>query len=460
MNLDADLLDRLPLFYNLGAALLLYLVLESLYNYRKKVWALPALTIYITTGFWYFIELVYTPEYFTQFSREIIELGYLQVFIFLVLYRIFLPFLVQKCVYQFSSTLPKIDRLKLPRNFQPDRVLIYITIVWLVLLAFGTTRLNGDLLGALFPIQSRAGVHMWGRAAGADAGATGFIISSASYTYLLVCSFFCILLPLQTKKNIKLVNTVLISCSLPYYIFMGSRNLLLAAIVPGIISYILFSRNQLFYKVIVCLILLLVLNFVLQLVIQYRNIGFQSYFENFGNPSLPEISSPDKSSKHLGLNMMQELCYINTFLQEKSLKLSYGGRYIAELANIIPRAIWANKPLVGIDYAILRGFGSSRNDIGVFATISTGFIGQGVINFGSDFGAIAPAFLMALWTGFLSRLWVQRASTLRKGLFLVGLGLTFNLGRDITLLVLWPIVFGYVLVRILENMGNRSRHSF
>jgi len=51
--------------------------------------------------------------------------------------------------------------------------------------------------------------------------------------------------------------------------------------------------------------------------------------------------------------------------------------------------------------------------------------------------------LMALWTSLLLRWWEQRQSLLRFMLFMLGIGLTFNLGRDITLLVLWPVVFAY-----------------
>ena len=35
-------------------------------------------------------------------------------------------------------------------------------------------------------------------------------------------------------------------------------------------------------------------------------------------------------------------------------------------------------------------------------------------------------------------------------LFMLGVGLTFNLGRDITLLVLWPVIFAYCFVRLTE----------
>lgn len=460
MNSETDILDRFPEFYYISAIFLLYLILEALYNRKKRVWVIPALSIYLTTGVWYFIELLYTPEYLIQFSQDVVDLGYLQVFIFLVSYRLLLPSIVRQCVRPSHPISQRTFYLKILQKFPSDRVLLYISLIWLVLLAFGTFRLNGDLIGALFPIQSRAGVHMWGRAAGGGAGATGFIVSSASYTYLLVCAFFGILLPLQTKTSFKVLNFLLLCLALPYYIFRGARNQFLAAAVPGVISYFLFSRDNKIKKILVLVILFAIVNYILEIMITYRNLGFSAYLETLTMPELASsnLSAVSEPQKHLGLNMMQELCYINTFLNEKLLNLSYGGRYLAELANIIPRAIWSKKPLIGIDYAILRGYGTSQNDIGVFATISTGFIGQGVLNFGAIFGPIASGFLMALWTGFLSRLWTQRYSTLRKCLFLVGLGLTFNLGRDITLLVLWPIIFGYVLVRVLENIARPSQY--
>jgi predicted LPLAT superfamily acyltransferase len=62
---------------------------------------------------------------------------------------------------------------------------------------------------------------------------------------------------------------------------------------------------------------------------------------------------------------------------------------------------------------------------------------------------------MALWTGLLIRWWEQRKSLLRLALFMIGVSLTFNLGRDITLLVLWPAVFAYFFVRFTEIWATR-----
>jgi len=438
-----DLYPTVFLVYCLALTLLFGLVVEALAKYKRRVWSLPALVIYATTFIWYFVELLYTPERFTIFSEKIIENSYLQVVLFLITFRLFLPSFTRRFI---RNAQPQWTT----STWRPERLLFLIAIVWGLLLLYGVTRMNGDFLGALFPLKSRAGVHMWARAAAAGAGSTGFLVSAASYTYLLVCSFFGILLPLQNRKRVRVINVLLLLLALPYFFLMGSRNQLLAVLLPGYFSYALFSQQKLWLKVVVTIAGFFVLNEVLTIIIANRNTGFARLF----SPGSSGFSDSIQQ-KHLGLNMLEELCHINTFFQQQMLNISYGSRYLAELLNVIPRAIWPGKPLVGIDYAKLRGFGGGNNDIGVVATISSGFIGQGVLNFGPWLGAIAPGIIFAAWGAWLARLWVQSYSTLRLCLFLAALGLTFNLGRDITLLVLFPIVFGYILVRFLEQAGGK-----
>jgi hypothetical protein len=53
--------------------------------------------------------------------------------------------------------------------------------------------------------------------------------------------------------------------------------------------------------------------------------------------------------------------------------VNWGQRYRAELVNPIPRGLWQDKPLIGIDYAIARGQGwegQQEGQAGVGATIS------------------------------------------------------------------------------------------
>jgi hypothetical protein len=151
---------------------------------------------------------------------------------------------------------------------------------------------------------------------------------------------------------------------------------------------------------------------------------------------------------HEGLNMFEELCWINTFIEKGTYEPNWGARYFAELVNPIPRVNWHGKPLIGIDYAIARGQGQrgsggggGANQGNVYATISTGLIGQGVVNFGRILGPAAAALLMSFWVAILAR---RDLNILRLGylpLYALGLILTFNLGRDITFITLYPFVF-------------------
>jgi len=65
------------------------------------------------------------------------------------------------------------------------------------------------------------------------------------------------------------------------------------------------------------------------------------------------------------------------------------------------------------------------------------------LNFGQIFGPVAAGILIALWAGLPIGWWEQRQSLLRLlrlMLLMLGAALTFNLGRDISLLVLSPII--------------------
>jgi hypothetical protein len=90
-----------------------------------------------------------------------------------------------------------------------------------------------------------------------------------------------------------------------------------------------------------------------------------------------------------------------------------------------------------------------------FPACAVEHIGGGVLNFGQIFGPVAVGILMALWAGLLIRWLEQRQSLLRLMLFMLGTALTFNLGRDISLLVLWPIIFACFFVPVTEVWAMR-----
>jgi hypothetical protein len=309
--------------------------------------------------------------------------------------------------------------------------------------------MGGDVLGAVFPLDGRAGPTMWGRS-GVESSASGFLISFGGYVFNAVTAFLGVLVFFQRTTAWRLLAGAMFAITLPYFFLAGARSHFLAAVMPFMLTYLFYGRHRLILKLAILAIAFLCLNEGFKFVKVFRLGGFREVLTS-RNPY--ELLGEDV--RQTDLNMIQELCFVNAYLETGGTSPAYGGRYLNELLNFIPRSIWPSKPLIGIDYAKWRGFESDDDETGVNTTISSGMIGGGVLNFGRIFGPVAAGILMALWIGLLIRWWEQRRSLLRLVLFMLGAGLTFNLGRDISMLVLWPVIFGYCFVRLAERWSTR-----
>ena len=238
---------------------------------------------------------------------------------------------------------------------------------------------------------------------------------------------------------------------------------MLAVLLPGIMALVsLRIKGGIILKMAVLLGCFLALDGWFKFVVEHRAMG-----ENIALATKSLQSSIDanasngsmKGKKHEGFNMFEELGYINYFIANGTYKVNWGERYFAEIVNPIPRVLWPGKPLIGIDYAIARGMAygeQARNEGGVACSVSTGMIGQGVVNFGRLLGPIAAALLMAIWVAVLARQDLMGHDIGHLLLYAIGLVLTYNMGRDITLLVIYPFVFGWIL---LTWMNRRRRHA-
>lgn len=406
---------------------------------RGQSWLPAFLTVLGTAVAWYMVEPIYFEDFLISFPPSALSEAYSSVFVFLVALTFFTPVLVKLLRPRRSLSEPEF-------RLSAEQIVVIVILLWLCLLAIGIYRMDGDWQNALFPLYGRSGgAHMWGRFAGSDAGAYGFLVSTGAYLYVLVLSLLGLLLTLTRAPTLRVVLVVCILVSWPYAFLQGSRNVALAVITPSLIAYLLIGKRSLFVKTAFAIVALFGVDFLMRGMIELRNVGFSGTLQDLDD------------TKHLGLNMASELAYIVDFLDKNILEVSWGLGYMTEALNVIPRAMWPEKPALGIEYAVARGFGGSDADIGVFATISTGVIGQGVLNFGVWAGPMVAGIIMATWIAVLTRLRDQ-GGALRTALFLVGLGLTFNLGRDITLLVLFPFIFGYIGVRILEAREMQQRH--
>ena len=89
-------------------------------------------------------------------------------------------------------------------------------------------------------------------------------------------------------------------------------------------------------------------------------------------------------------------------------KPTWGGRYFAEAVNVIPRGLWKNKPLVGVDYALARGFGerawNTEARCGYYSKYRYRYDWSGGGQFWSFSGPMCAALLMSIWVAILARL--------------------------------------------------------
>ena len=426
------------LTFYLAAAALLVLTVESCIKLMKRNTFGIAIGVYATVFAWYFVDPFLHPEQYDYLPSYLLGLSYSQVILFLIGFRAFLPVAIRWILHRRSTGVFA------TQHFPPEQILLAAGAMWFLLLVIGTYRIGGNVIGALFPLDSRAGATMWGRGA-VESSATGFLVASAGYTFNAITALLGVLVFFQRSAFWRLVAATMFLISLPYFLLEGARSHFLAVILPFVITYLLYGRHPIIIRFAILAIAFVCLDEGFKFVTAFRGTGFRDLLAA-ENP----YELIDEDARQSGLNMIQELCFANVYLESGAASPAYGGRYLNELLNVVPRVIWPSKPLIGIDYAKWRGMEDPNSELGVVATISTGMIGGGVLNFGRILGPIAAGILMALWTGLLIGWWEQRQSLLRLMLFMLGAGLTFNLGRDISLLVLWPVVFAYCFVRLIE----------
>jgi hypothetical protein len=429
------------LSFYLAAVVLVVLTAESCIKLLNRDPFGITVMVYVTVFAWYFVDPFINPEQYDYLPSSLLGEGYLQVFLFLIGFRVFTPVAIRWILRRRSSRI-------FDTRLTPEQILKATAALWFLLFAIGIARMGGDVMGALFPLDGRGGPTMWGRGA-LETGASGFLISFGGYMFNAVTAFLGVLVFFQRSIFWRLVATAMFAITLPYFFMAGARSHFLAAVLPFIITYLFYGRHPLIIRLTILAVAFVCLNEGFKFVVAFRDSG--GYREVLASENPYELMNED--ARPSGLNMVQELCFVNVYLQTGGTSPAYGARYLNEVLNFIPRAIWPSKPLLGIDYAKWRGFESlhdENSELGVNTTVSSGMIGGGVLNFGQIFGPVAAGMLMAIWTGLLIRWWEQRQSLLRLVLFMLGAGLTFNLGRDITLLVLWPAIFAYCFVRLIE----------
>lgn len=437
------------------------------------------MVVMATTLVWYPVDAYYND--YNLYQQEIGNIHLNNAWIQVILFIVTIGGLCPKIAGLFSSRVPNDNSVVMQYletldssnpHFQGniDKVAGVLFKFYIALALVGLFRTGFDFGGNFFPWFVGYKVDPWGRER--IGGGISFLISLASYFNIFVTGGLGLVLAISTNKKTRSIAFILSIMAFPYFIFDRTRNTILATVLPGFLSWVLIRlKTNILIKGGILVLGFLLMDSWFSFVLAQRTDksiagAFKQglYFnsseneEPKSNPYVSDEEDEDEEAKHLGLNMLEELGWINKFIAEGTYQPNWGARYFAEAVNPIPRAIWKNKPMIGIDYAIARGQkGGSEAGAGVFATISTGMIGQGVVNFSVFIGPIFAGILMCVWIGLLTRLDLMGQNPGRLLLYGCGIILTFNLGRDITLITLYPFIFGALALKFWERT---SKHDF
>lgn len=407
----------------------------------------PMLAVLGTVLAWYVGDVFYNDypnNHAKLFDAEILSNAWWQVAWFLIVFLVATPALHHKingrCAHQRSGVMQLFQHGVGDPLIQQQLNLLFrgAALLWGVLFLIAVIVLKSQVIYFLFPFLGHD-ASPWSHGQ-IGSGFDCFAIL-AVYLQLLAVTLFGVVAALATDSRFRRMALMFCLLSWPYFIFARTRNSMLAIVIPAVLCWVFLRlRGSFVKKGLILLMFFLMVNTWMKFVIANRShMSIATAFRDKG-------LTGDKNTHNEGLNMFEELCWESTFIENGKYKVNWGERYFAELVNPIPRGLWPGKPFIGLDYAIARGHHVTGPNGTVDTTISTGMIGQGVVNFGRFLGPIASALLMSLWVVWLARLDLNIRALGRLPLYSLGIILTFNLGRDITLITLYPFVFGVMAI--------------
>jgi len=437
---------------------------------REESWGIPLLMVYATVSAWYLFDPIYNgyQEYARTLGEENLSTAWWEVLLFLISIFVLTPEMHKKINGKLSSSGSQIFQAIRTNRIdteefqdQVEQLSKPLLIAWAALVIIAMIRIKFDFMAYFFPYLAGDLTSPWRR----DRIGGGFdaVLAFGNYTQVMLTALWGVIFALSKRPKVMLTAGLVYFLAEPFYLFDRTRNTMLATLLPGFMALVtLRMRSSIFVKIAMLFAAFAALNVWFLFILEIRG-GSGMVSEAFKEGAFNQSSQPfiEHKKKHEGFNMFEELGYINYFTDNGTYKPNWGARYYAELVNPIPRVLWPGKPLIGIDYAVARGlaYGDlSSTTGGVAASVSTGMIGQGVVNFGRILGPIAAAFLMAIWVAILARQDLMGRDLGYLLLYAIGLVLTFNLGRDITLITIYPFIFYWMLLTWM-NRGKKAAYS-
>ncbi|MCE0497068.1 MAG: hypothetical protein LV481_03890 [Methylacidiphilales bacterium] len=453
-----ETLAVLPPSFWIALALFAYGVTWAGRHLRNGL-GLPVMAVLGTVTAWYVGDALYNDyagTYTAEFTPAVLDDAWWEVALFVTVFLALTP-VTHRWINRRELKRPgQVSQMMQAGVEQPLfqsgllRIFWPCVVLWALTSVVAAFRLEGETAYYFFPFLGHR-ADPWSR----ERIGTGMdsLLSLAGYLQMFVAAMFGIMAALMRDRLLRAFTLAGCLITWPYFIFAGTRNTMLVVMGPAILAWVFLRlRGGVLQKAIILAGFFLLINAWFGFVIANRSTSSIT-------GALEERGFDWQSNEgvhHEGLNMYEELCWINTFIANGLYQPNWGQGYLAELANPIPRVLWPDKPLIGVDYAILRGQSYTAGSGLVTASISTGMIGQGVVNFGRVLGPAFAALLMSIWVAVLARLDLHGQEVGRIPLYGLGLVLTFNLGRDITLITLYTFVFGYVILWCVGRLQKKQ----
>lgn len=430
------------------------------FSKRREGYGLPACAVVGTAGAWYLGDALYNDYsvYVKEFGPRILETAWWQVVLFLVTFAALVKPLHNRMNRKLIGRKSRVCAL-METNFLENanlqnnisKATSALFSAWVILMIVALWRTDWNFQGLFLPfLADRA--EPWAR--GRIGGGIDALISLGNYvhTFLVAAAGLAFAI---SKRPGRMLAGIVFFLGAPYFLFGRTRNTMLAVLLPGLLAWVFFRlKGGILMKGVVLAAAFAVVSAWFAFVLQIRSGGSVARAFSQGGVGAVMQATEGEEAKHLGFNMYEELAWCTLLIEQGRYRVNWGERYFAELVNVVPRTLWKDKPLIGIDYALARGYGwegAGEGSGGIAASISTGMIGQGVVNFGGLLGPMATALLMALWAAVLAKQDLTAEDPARLLLYGVGMILTFNLGRDITLITLYPFLFGWMILTWWDN---------
>ncbi len=136
------------LTFYLAALVLVVLTAESCIRLLKRDSFGITVGVYVTVFAWYFVDPMINPEEYNYLPSSSLTLGYGQVLLFLIGFRVVVPAAARWILSRRSTGVFALQRMP------PEQILIAVGTLWLLLFALGIYRMGGDVIGAVFPVDS------------------------------------------------------------------------------------------------------------------------------------------------------------------------------------------------------------------------------------------------------------------------------------------------------------------